>query len=183
MMNCIVLIGSPCSGKSTIGKKLAEEVGYKYVSSGDIARQMAKEDGTAENLTAGNMAPEDKMRAEITKVFNGYDNIVLDGFPRFTEQWDWMMMNFKHKYEFAFIVIDVPVITLINRMISRNRADDVSFMDRVKYYANNTVPMINEIDGYCALYGVGVPSLFVINDTVDASVSQIRRYLNDRSWF
>ena len=38
----ICLTGQPLSGKSTIGKRLAKELGYIYFSSGDYARELGK---------------------------------------------------------------------------------------------------------------------------------------------
>ena len=39
---CIVLIGAPCSGESTIGKEVANRINARYISSGNIARKMAE---------------------------------------------------------------------------------------------------------------------------------------------
>lgn len=178
MYKCIILIGPPCSGKSTVGKELASQIGYKYVSSGDIARRIAEEDGTTDNLNAGKMAPEDRMRDEIAKVFNAEDrgSIVLDGFPRFEEQWEWMITNFEH--EFAYIIVDVPTIDMFNRAVSRGRTDDIAFMDRLEYYMKNTIPMINRIDSHCTVFGV--PTILVMNNGLYINtVSEVEKYLND----
>ncbi len=41
----IVISGSPGSGKSTVGKILAKDLGYKFYSMGDLRGQMAMERG------------------------------------------------------------------------------------------------------------------------------------------
>jgi cytidylate kinase len=41
----ITITGMPGSGKSSIGKRLAEILGYKYYSMGDMRREMAKKRG------------------------------------------------------------------------------------------------------------------------------------------
>lgn len=178
MSKCVVLIGPPCSGKSTIGKKLAESLGYKYISSGDIARQMAEEDGNIDNLNAGNMAPEDRMRQKIAEVFNENSDIILDGFPRFLEQWTWMVENFEH--EFAYIVIDAPILMLFSRVAQRGRADDDAFMNRMEYYIKNTMPMTDEITNYCEQHNI--PTMLIINKVIEDTISAIERYLHDCSW-
>lgn len=171
MSKCIVLIGPPCSGKSTIGKELASRIEYRYISSGDIARKMAEEDGTMSDLNAGKMAPEDKMRNEIIKVFNNED-IILDGFPRFVEQYDWLMSNIPFNYELMFIVIDVPTLDLFNRAISRNRTDDIAIVERLEYYMKNTVPMIHKVHDVYS----------VINLNAKCTTNTVWRKLYDCGW-
>lgn len=171
MSKCVVLVGPPCSGKSTIGRGLEKMSGYKYISSGDIARKMAKEDGSMDSLNAGKMAPEGKMRNEVIKVFNG-DDIILDGFPRFVEQYDWLMMNLPCNYELMFIVIDVPTLDLFNRAISRNRSDDIAIMARLEYYMTNTVPMIQNAHNVFS----------TVNMNAEQTINTVWRNLYDRGW-
>lgn len=179
MNKCVVLIGPPCSGKSTIGKTLSYDTGFRYISSGDIARKMAEEDGSMDNLNAGNMAPEDRMREEISKIFNDDGNIIIDGFPRFEAQYEWMVSRF-FKYEFTFVFIDVPTLSLFHRAASRRRIDDKAFDERLKYYHDHTAPMINRINKDMAMHG-GV--VYVTNnDAIHKSVREIEDYLYDRGW-
>ena len=64
---CIVLVGGPCSGKSSAGKLTAKKLDIEYISSGDIAREMAKHNNDIrDNLNNGNLAPEDQMRKSIS---------------------------------------------------------------------------------------------------------------------
>lgn len=179
MNKCIVLIGPPCSGKSAVGKALADSISYRYVSSGDIARKMAEEDGTIDNLNAGNMAPEERIREEIDKVFNAGGNIILDGFPRFTQQYEWLMEQF-YDYKFTFVLIDVSISLLFSRMINRNRADDVAFMERLNYYMNSTVPMVNRINKDGCIHG-GV--VCISNDGVlQYTINEVKEYLYACRW-
>lgn len=177
MQECIVLIGPPCSGKSTIGKALADKLGYKYVSSGDIARKMADEDGTTDSLNAGNMAPEDRMRNEIKKVFECENNIILDGFPRFYEQYKWMVKHCKVSLPFAFVVIDVSINELFSRVVNRNRADDVAIRERMNYYMEHTAPMISEIRKVSKTIDVNNN-----NPNIDRTVDMLTDYLRGRIW-
>ena len=178
MNKCIVLIGPPCSGKSTIGKKLADSIKYRYVSSGDIARKMAENDGTVDSLNAGNMAPEDKMREEISTIFSAGGNLILDGFPRFVEQYEWMMDRF-FDYQFTFILIDVPTLSLFTRVASRGRADDTAFMERLEYYMKNTVPMISRINEDDDIHG-GV--VYMTNRVIQFTINEIKEYLYGCRW-
>ena len=54
----INVFGLPYSGKDTVGVRLAETLGAKFLSSGLILRAAEKEDSTlAKELGAGNLAP------------------------------------------------------------------------------------------------------------------------------
>lgn len=141
MKRCISLIGPPCSGKSTLGKEIAETLGYKYISSGDLARKMAKEDGDMSNLNAGKMAPEDRMREELYNALSVSEDVVLDGFPRFLDQYNWLV-NSDLDYKFIFIIVDASINELFYRVAHRGRSDDVAIRERMDYYMEHTVPMI-----------------------------------------
>lgn len=144
MKNCIILVGPPCSGKSTIGKELSRLFNYTYISSGDIARRLAEKDGTQDSLNAGNMADEESMRSEMLNVLNIYDNIILDGFPRFQDQLSWLLSQMPHS-SYAFIHIDTSMTEIVRRANTRGRSDDIALKKRIEYYVDNTLPMINGI--------------------------------------
>jgi predicted cytidylate kinase len=48
--NIITITGEPGCGKSTIAEIIANKLAYKLISSGDIARRIAKEKGIEENI-------------------------------------------------------------------------------------------------------------------------------------
>lgn len=86
----IVLIGIQGSGKSTQGNMLSKKLGVPYLATGDIFRDMAKEDSDSgrfvkETLTQGHLIPDEKTIAIMEEYLakpeykNGY---ILDGFPR-----------------------------------------------------------------------------------------------------
>lgn len=141
----VVLIGRPCSGKSTLGKSVASNLGIKYISSGDIARKLASEhEDTKELLDNGHLAPEDMMRDAILSEIKQYDNMILDGFPRFYDQYKWLLKYTPH-HRMVFMVVDVDVDTAYIRSTERNRSDDGSFAKRNQFYEENTVEMMKMI--------------------------------------
>lgn len=146
MIKGIILIGAPCSGKSEIGKFAADMLNAKYISSGDIAREIAKTDRTTnENLVKGKMAQEDLMRSEMYKILSDLNNdniIVIDGFPRFKDQAKWLHMNFP-EIIFKYIMVNVPLSQIIDRMSARGRTGDTK--DRISYYYNITFGELFEL--------------------------------------
>lgn len=138
---CIVLVGGPCSGKSSVGKLVAQKLDIEYISSGDIAREMAKHDSVIDNsLNNGNLAPENQMRKSIwSRLVHCFDEMyedvaILDGFPRFGEQAEWLRKILPASINIKYVLFHVPMSTIIERSTHRNRADDKSLENRIKYY-------------------------------------------------
>lgn len=146
----IVLLGMPCSGKSTIGKLLATNHNYYYISSGDIARRMAREDvGVQHDLSIGRLAPEAKMRNAIGDNIlrcKRYDNnFILDGFPRFLEQDEWLRRMFPNT-TLIRVYVHVEEPEAIRRGVERGREDDKSIFERIDYYNENTYQLTRNVD-------------------------------------
>lgn len=140
----IVLVGGPCSGKSSAGKIAAKNLNIKYISSGDIAREMARYDVDMQmDLDNGKLAPESRMRQEVSnrlwKHFykKDQDLVILDGFPRFGEQAEWLRGEF-HNIDIRYVLFTAPSYVLRQRARSRNRSDDDSFEQRLDYYRKIT---------------------------------------------
>ena len=147
---CMVLVGAPCSGKSTIGKATAEEFGESavYISSGDIARSIASRNATVQkNLADGMLAPESQMRGTLNEriwnevILRDKQILILDGFPRFGEQAEWLENLLKGRFNIKYVLIDTPADVLRNRARNRSRDDDrTSFEKRLVYYNETTLP-------------------------------------------
>ena len=80
----ITIAGDLGSGKSTVSKMLAKDLGYKHYSSGDFMRSLAKEKGIAfHELTEIAKTDEGKIDKEIDerqkKLGEEEDNFVIDG--------------------------------------------------------------------------------------------------------
>ena len=90
----IVMMGPPGSGKGTHAKKLAAKLGIAHISTGDLFRELAKEDTEegrnikklvdsgayiSDDITCGIL----KNRVQMTDTKNGF---ILDGFPRTVKQ-------------------------------------------------------------------------------------------------
>ena len=137
----IVLVGAPCSGKSSAGKLTAKKLNAKYISSGDIARQMAERDSMIrDKLNEGNLAPEIEMRTMIAHNMDitSRDIVILDGFPRFGDQAQWLHEKFSDRFEIKYVLFYIPLSTIIERSMNRNREDDKSIENRIRYYYNVT---------------------------------------------
>lgn len=91
----IVLLGPPCSGKSTQAKKLSDKFGFVHVSTGDLFRDHVRRktplgQRAARFIDAGRLVPDDLTLAAVRERVEFPDvkrhGCILDGFPRTAAQ-------------------------------------------------------------------------------------------------
>jgi len=86
----MIIKGGPGAGKGTQAKKLSEKYKIPHISSGDLLREVAKEDSPEGRrlkilMDKGELAPNDLIIDIIEKRLNKPDcrkGFILDGFPR-----------------------------------------------------------------------------------------------------
>lgn len=82
----ILILGPQGSGKGTQGELLASRIGYFYLSTGQMFRELSKTDQKlAEMINNGILISDDYVVATIGQFFDKkgqYDNIIMDGSPR-----------------------------------------------------------------------------------------------------
>lgn len=173
----VILLGESNSGKSTIGREVAKKLNMRYISSGDIARKMSED--VQEQLNNGKLAPEQEMREAILKSINNDTTpFMLDGFPRFYDQYEWI--NQSVGCEFVYIIIDVPRDDIISRATSRGREDDNAIFEKIKFYDENTRPMIEEmiINENENIYCINNPNNADISNGIELLYNILEGYIN-----
>lgn len=125
----LVLIGPPGSGKGTQAKPLAAERGLNYIATGDLLRTAvatrSQAGRTAKRyMDAGDLVPDELVFALLVEAIErdtAAGGIVLDGFPRTTEQahaLDSELERLGRPLPQA-ILLDVPDDVLIGRLSGR----------------------------------------------------------------
>lgn len=155
MDKAIVLLGRAGSGKSTIGRNIANQLGWHYVSTGDIARGLM-DDGVISDYWhgMGAFAPEDAIRDAFKVEVGKHQHVIVDGMPRKPEQ-----IDFLHSItdDIEYFLLDVPEDVARERLYSRGRSDDIednikkrhSEFNRTTMKAIRAIPTekLNTIDG------------------------------------
>lgn len=144
----IVFMGVAGAGKSVQGKLLARDLGFQWISTGEILRANLSGNRKKE-LLSGKLVGDEELIDLMDKVLgrkDGYKKCILDGFPRTLSQAEWLFAQHEDKrcsIE-ALIWMDASEEVVKKRLLSRGRQDDnsVAITNRFEEYKKSTVPII-----------------------------------------
>ncbi len=148
----IILMGIQGSGKSTQGNLLAEKLGFPYLSSGHIFRDMAGEKTPLgrymkETLNAGYLIPDERTVPIIEEYLSkpeyakGY---ILDGFPRTVPQAE-AFTNSVDKVLYLKVSDKEALWRLSDRLDEGVREDNTlqAIRKRIKLFHDLTEPVLD----------------------------------------
>ncbi|NJM00784.1 MAG: adenylate kinase [Synechococcaceae cyanobacterium SM2_3_2] len=152
-MTRLIFLGPPGAGKGTQAVLLADDFGVPQISTGDLLREQAKA-GTDLGLEAkafmdrGDLVPDPVLIGIVQGQLQVHsDGWILDGFPRTlpqAEALDQLLADLGQPYD-AVISLDVPDEVIVERLLSRGRADDTeeTIRYRLEVYRTQTQPLID----------------------------------------
>ncbi len=124
----LLIIGPPGSGKGTQAARVAERLGLKHLSTGDILREAVKEQ-TELGLKAkaymekGELVPDELMLALIAEELDRLSGAgwILDGFPRTMPQAEALekMLDEREEGIDRVVLVDVDYEVIVRRLTSR----------------------------------------------------------------
>lgn len=124
----LILFGPPGAGKGTQARLLEERHGLVQIATGDIIRAAMKQETelgqrVQSYVEAGELVPDELVRdlAENAIAEAGYDDFVLDGYPRTQQQAEWLTA-FGEAHDApidAVVSLTVPDDTIVRRLSRR----------------------------------------------------------------
>jgi adenylate kinase len=170
----ILVFGSQGSGKSTHAKYIAEQQKTPYIYTGDLFRDLEKEDSQRgrqikEWNDKGILTPNEVSIPAFNEYLGKFDTsrgIVLDGYPRNIGQAE----SLPFKIE-LIIHVTLPENIAIKRLIERGRYDDTpeAIEKRLELFKKETEPIYEFFKGK----GVKIveidnsPSIEVVREKID----------------
>ncbi|MEM2115739.1 MAG: nucleoside monophosphate kinase [Candidatus Woesearchaeota archaeon] len=121
MIELILLIGPPGSGKGTLGEFLSSKYNLIWISMGDLIRKTLSEDTelsktAREIVNSGKLLPDEITNRILTENLPRSGTILLDGYPRKISQAEFLEKNFK---VLGVIFINCDKKEIIERTINR----------------------------------------------------------------
>lgn len=122
----LVFLGPPGAGKGTQAKRLAQELGLKHISTGDILREAVKNETplgkkAKEYMDRGELVPDELIIALIEEVMPPGGGVIFDGFPRTIAQAEALdnMLKRKGLKLDKVILFDVDDEVVVDRLSGR----------------------------------------------------------------
>ncbi len=149
----IVMLGAPGAGKGTIGKEMSSKLGIKYIATGDVFREIMKEDtdlgkNIKKCIEEGRLVPDDlAIRIFEERILPRDINVdmILDGYPRTelqAEYFDELLERHNLKVNYA-INIDISNELIIDRIVNRKICPKCNEIYNLKYGKKP------QVDGIC----------------------------------
>lgn len=150
----LILLGTPGVGKGTQAVILSERFQILHISTGELLREEMEHKTSIgleveKYMTVGELVPDTIMIDMLEKRLQAPDSgngFVLDGFPRTLPQATYLTTSLERlKTPLSMVInIEVPVDTVLDRLLQRNRTDDEpeTIKHRLEVYKQETAPLI-----------------------------------------
>lgn len=189
-MKNIIIFGPPGTGKGTMSEKIAEEFGFRHISTGDIIRKNQRERtkigliADKMKVSEGNLLPDDIINEMVKQeIIDDKKSIgfIFDGFPRTAGQAKMLdqFLNHKKTPVTEVVYLDTPKWVVLERILKRGetseRADDNKevFKTRWEAYKKDTIPAIEYFEGRGKVTRVNG------EQTIDEVYKEIKNIIND----
>jgi adenylate kinase len=180
-MKNIMFIAPPAAGKGTQAEMLKEKYNIPHISTGDILREVSKEDSELGQYVFETLASGELVKDEITytlvenrlKREDCKEGYIIDGFPRNIEQaieYDKILERLNYKLG-KVILINIDEKTLEKRITGRRTCEDCHAI-----YNINDPDKTPKVESVCDLCGGKLYQRS--DDNLDSFQTRYKNYLN-----
>lgn len=174
----IVFFGPAGAGKSMQGQMLAARHHWRWLSTGQLLRD-TRHPEILESQQTGQLVSDELICQVLDQALEkaqGIEQIIIDGFPRNTDQAKWLIEEqdrLGRKIDLA-IVLEVPRAEITERLRVRGRADDTPDVidNRLNIYHKEIYPILNLFSEYdipiTHVHGVG--TVGQVHDAIEAEL-------------
>ncbi len=156
-MKNIMFIAPPAAGKGTQAELVAKKYNIPHISTGDILRDISKEDSEIghyvfETLSAGRLVKDEityQLIEDRLKKDDCQNGFIIDGFPRTLNQaieYDKILDNLGYKIGYV-IYININEKTLEKRITGRRICEDCKTIYNIN--SENSAPQVESVCDNC----------------------------------
>ncbi len=171
----ILLLGLPGSGKSTQGRLLSEEMGWPWISTGELCRN-STDPRIQEIMKTAQLVDDETITKMFLEAVSGINNAILDGFPRTRMQAESLVKA--NLVPDTMLEIVVPEEELVKRLRLRGRADDDEKIihERVKIYQDmrNDILAVLEENGMQVVQIDGIGTVEEVYARVKNAIKEVK---------
>lgn len=147
-----IMLGAPGAGKGTYASRLKEKLGVETIATGDIFRELIKENsGLGKKVKSyvekGLLVPDEVvievLKQRLSKIQKG-KGFILDGFPRTMEQAK--MLDTITKID-VILMLDVPDWIIIERLSTRRICKNCGTVYNIRYLKPKVEGVCDKCDG------------------------------------
>lgn len=174
----IIFMGVAGSGKSVQGRRLADEMGLPWLSTGEFLRMLISGE-RRKAMVDGKLLSDSDIIELVQKIFRLIDvkeEFILDGFPRTLAQADWLLNQVKHGQLAVTAVIHMTASedAVLGRLLSRGRPDDheEAIRERFEEYEQAIKPILEDFKSAgVPVYDVnGEQAIDAVHDEIVAAI-------------
>lgn len=147
----ILLMGVAGAGKSVEGRRLADELGLPWLSTGEFLRMLVTGQRRREMLAGKLLSDKEviELADKIFRIIETKEEFLLDGFPRTLAQAEWLLAQHKAGLMKITCVLHLEASERVvsKRLRSRGRQDDTkeSIAKRFAEYQAVTLPILHNL--------------------------------------
>lgn len=174
-------MGVAGSGKSSQGRILADEMGFPWVSTGEFLRMLISGERRKEMLE-GKLIEDAEIIGLIQKIFAMIDTdneFILDGFPRTSQQAEWLLSQKKHGQLNITAVIHLKASedVVSDRLLDRGRQDDHhdAIKERFIEYKESILPILEQFkSASVAVFDIdGDQAMDAVHNEIESAINQV----------